>query len=364
VAPRVDSPMTAAGGLWTSAADLARFLEFQLGDGAIDGHSVLDPALMKEMRTVPAPNAGAPAGYALGVSRSRWRAGNYLDLFFHGGGGDGFLSSMYWVPPLHLGVVVLTNSADDQDLEDTVVLGLLEDLVTEPGSIYHDRFLALPAQVDVPEPDVHFFPPPDLAASIKALALPPSRQQSKRWAAYPEYYRSGRPGAMNPAQPASRFYVESGMPYFDAGEDWTLVRHSLTEFSPGLFLAENGETLDLRAGSQYWRGMHLHPVTNGPLGWQWALLAVVMTAAAGWLIAGYAGWWRRRHGPGRPSTVKTPASGRFGRRLTATVATVGAVIALVSVAAIRVLPALVDVGFLGGLRSRSLSASRSTSPSW
>jgi CubicO group peptidase (beta-lactamase class C family) len=37
VSPRVDSPMTAAGGLWTSAADLARFLEFQLGDGTIDG---------------------------------------------------------------------------------------------------------------------------------------------------------------------------------------------------------------------------------------------------------------------------------------------------------------------------------------
>jgi CubicO group peptidase (beta-lactamase class C family) len=33
VRPRVDSPMPAAGGLWASAADLARFLKFQLGDG-------------------------------------------------------------------------------------------------------------------------------------------------------------------------------------------------------------------------------------------------------------------------------------------------------------------------------------------
>ena len=43
VPPRVDSPMTAAGGLWTSAADLAQFLRFQLGEGTVDGRSVLDP---------------------------------------------------------------------------------------------------------------------------------------------------------------------------------------------------------------------------------------------------------------------------------------------------------------------------------
>ena len=75
VPPRVDCPMTAAGGLWASAADLARFLEFQLGDGTVDGRAVLDAALMQEMRTVPAPHAGAPAGYALGVARTHWRAG-------------------------------------------------------------------------------------------------------------------------------------------------------------------------------------------------------------------------------------------------------------------------------------------------
>lgn len=347
VPPRVSSPMMAAGGLWTSAADLGRFLEFQLGDGAIDGHSVLDPALLEEMRTVPPPHAGAPAGYAMGVSRSRWRAGNYLDLFFHGGGGDGFLSAMYWVPPLHLGVAVLTNSSDDQDLEDTVALGLLHDLVTEPGSVYRDRFLAVPAQDDVPEPDVHFVPPPDLAASIKALALPPSRQQSDRWAAYPEFYRAGRSGAMNPSYPASRFHVESGVPYFDAGEDGTLVRHRLTEFEPGLFLAENGETLDLRAGSEHWRGIDLQPVTNGPLPRQWALLAVVSAVAVGWLLATCAAWVRRRREPGLTSATVATSDGRLGRRLGATVAALGAVVALVTVAAIGVLPALVDVGFLG-----------------
>jgi CubicO group peptidase (beta-lactamase class C family) len=85
----VDIPMTGAGGLWASAADLATFLEFQLGDGTVDGRTVLDAALMQGMRTVPAPHVGAPAGYALGVARTRFRpGGHYLDLFSHGAGGS------------------------------------------------------------------------------------------------------------------------------------------------------------------------------------------------------------------------------------------------------------------------------------
>ena len=60
----LDEPMTAAGGLYTSADDLARFLRFQLNEGTVDGRTVLDPALMAEMRTVPAPHEGAPGAAA------------------------------------------------------------------------------------------------------------------------------------------------------------------------------------------------------------------------------------------------------------------------------------------------------------
>jgi len=131
----VDVPMAAAGGLWASAADLAQFLKFQLGDGTVDGRTVLAAPLMRQMRTVPPPNAGAPAGYALGVARTRWRAGQYLDLFSHSGGGYGFRSDLWWLPQLQLGIAVLTNSTR-HDLQGTLALGILHDLVTEPGSPY------------------------------------------------------------------------------------------------------------------------------------------------------------------------------------------------------------------------------------
>jgi CubicO group peptidase (beta-lactamase class C family) len=351
VRPRVDCPMMAAGGMWTSATDLTKFLEFQLGEGTVDGRILLDAALMQEMRTIPAPHAGAPAGYALGVARMRWRAGRHPDLFNHNGGGDGFLSDLWWLPQLQLGIAVLTNS-DTHALQTSLALGILGDLVTEPNSPYHDRMLGLPAQSDVVEPDSHYLPPPDLAARIAAVAMPASSEQSARWAGYHELYRTGQMGAMNPADPPSRFYVESGVPYYEAGEDGTLVRYRLTEFQPGLFLAGNGETLDLRGPALRWRGVNLNPVTGGPLAWQWALLAVVVVVAVGWLLAGCVQTLRRRHGAGRSSTVGAPPpGGRTGRGLTTAVAAAGALAALVTAAAILAIPGLVDVGFLGSLES-------------
>ena len=343
--PRVDHPMMAAGGLWSSAADLARFLQFQLGDGTVDGRSVLDAALMQEMRTVPAPNAGAPAGYALGVERTRWRAGRNLDLFNHNGGGDGFLSDLWWLPQLQLGIAVLTNS-DAHDLQGALAVGILRDLVTAPESEYRDRMLALPTQSDLQHPENSFVLPADLAERIAAVAMPASDLQSARWAGYPQLYRTGQLGAMDPTKPPSRFYVESGVPYFDASEDGTPVRLRLTEFEPGLFLADNGETLDLRGSSQRWRGVDLNPVTGGPLTWQWALLAVVVLVVAGWLVAG-AALARRRRRTGKSSTADAPPNGRTGRRVTVAVAAVAALAALLTVAAIRAIPGLVDVGFLG-----------------
>jgi CubicO group peptidase (beta-lactamase class C family) len=350
VRPSVDVPMMASGGLWSSAADLARFLEFQLGNGTVDGRTLLDAALVREQRTVPEPDQGAPAGYALGVARTHWRAGQYLNLFNHGGGGYGFLSDLWWLPQLQLGIAVLTNSTE-HDLQGTLALDILHALVTEPGSRYRQRMLDLPTQSDVIEPDGKFVPPTDLAGRVAALALAASSGQSARWAGYPELYRTGQPGAMNPEFPPSRFYVESGVPYFDAGEDGTTVRHRLTEFRPGLFLAENGETLDLRAPSPRWRGLDLNPVNNGPLAGQWVLLILVGAVASGWLLAGCVGWVRRRRAGARSSQVAALAGGRAGRRLTVAVAAGGAFAALASVAAIRWLPGLVDVGFLGSMET-------------
>ncbi|HET7821611.1 MAG TPA: serine hydrolase domain-containing protein [Ornithinibacter sp.] len=349
VTPPVDSPMTAAGGLWASAADLGRFLRFQLGNGSFEGRDVLDPALMQQMRTVPAPDAGAPAGYALGVARTHWRAGRYLDLFDHGGGGNGFITDLWWLPQLQLGIAVLTNSSEHH-LQGDLALQILGDLAAGPDSPYRDRLLALPTQSDVVEPDSHFVPPPDLAQQIASVAMPQSPAAPERWAGFAELYRTGVPGAMDPAAPPSRFHVESGAPYFDASEDGTPVRHRLVESQPGLFLADNGETLDLRGPVPRWRGLRLNPVTDGPLRAQWILLSLVVAVSAGWLVLAGGTGVRDRIRRGRPDVSATAGPrgpGRGWRGITTAVAALGALAAISTGVGIRVVPGIVDVGYLG-----------------
>ena len=347
--PELDIGMTAAGGLWSSAADLTRFLRFQLGGGTLDGRSVLDASLVREMRTVPAPDSGAPAGYALGIGRTRWRAGQYLDLFSHGGGGYGFLSDLWFLPQLQLGIVVLTNSSD-HDLQGTLALDILGDLVDNPESRFHQRMLRLPTQDDVVEPDGQFVPPPDLSDRIRGLAMPASSDQSRRWNEYVGLYRTGELGAMSPTFPPSRFHLKSGIPYFDAAEDGSPILHRMTEFRPGLFLSEDGQTLDLRSSSPSWRGLDLHRVTGGPLTAQWVLLWLTAAVAAWWVVGGVVGavLHRRARRDRPPGTTTDPSRvrPRGWRRATVAVGAAGVVTALATIAAIVLVPGLVDVGFL------------------
>ena len=228
-------------------------------------------------------------------------------------------------------------------------LQILGDLVTHPDSPYHDRLLGLPTQSDVVEPDGHFVPPPDLGRRIEALALPATSEASARWARFPELYRTGKPGAMTPDMPPSRFHVEAGVPYFDASEDRTPVRHRLVEYQPGLFLANNGETLDLRGPVPHWRGLRLNPVSNGPQAAQWVLLALVAAVATAWLLTTCSTALRHRRSHDTSSIPEAQPGGRVGRRATTTVAVLGALTAIITAIGIWVVPGIVDVGFLGWL---------------
>ena len=94
------------------------------------------------MRTVPAPDAGAPAGYALGVARTRWRAGQYLDLFSHGGGGTetrfvcGFIESaeMMFAPMFRSLPEMLVDRADDEAVGSGIAR-TIDDLLARVDSL-------------------------------------------------------------------------------------------------------------------------------------------------------------------------------------------------------------------------------------
>ena len=343
----VDVPMAAAGGLYASADDVARFLRFQLGDGVIGGRTLLDPALMAEMRTVPAPRRGR--GRWLRARASIARAGGhdrYVDLFDHNGGGFGFLADLWWLPKLQLGITVLTNSSDHH-LQGDLAISVLRDLVTEPGSEYRERLLAQPVQGDVVD-QVRFEPPDGMAALVAGAAMAPSGDEAERWAGYTGEYRTVTWGVMDPFSPADRFLVDDGVPTYETNEAGERVRHPLVEVEPGLFLADVGEMLDFRGARPTVASMDLVRVAGGPSPVSWAVLGAAAVAAVAWLAGGVVSWIRRRRAGAVQPVPARPAAAWWGR-VASILATVAAVLVLATIALIVVLPTLVDSGFLGWL---------------
>ena len=336
--PPLYEPMTAAGGLYTSARDLAQFLRFQLNDGSLDGHVVLDRRWLDEMRTVPPPRAGAAAGYALGVVRYRWNT--WPDLLEHGGGGNGFLANLRWVPEVGIGIAVLTNSPDHQ-LQNELSTSILIDLLREPGA-YRDRALAFSGRAGVEDANVDFAPPAGLASLVADAAMPARGDEATRWAGYSGLYRTLAWDVVEIDGPPARFLVDAGVPYFE-GEDRNEVfaRHRLAEIEPGVFLADDGETLDLRGPVPTWRNLRLVRVSDGPSPWQWAILAAAAFVALTWLGGALARTVRR-------SPASRTATSRW-RAVAATVAGATALVVLAAVALLAWLPGLVDAGFLGWL---------------
>jgi hypothetical protein len=148
---------------------------------------------------------------------------------------------------------------------------------------------------------------------------------------------------INPVSPA-RFLVEDGVPYFETDESGSLLRFRLVEVEPGIFLAANGETLDLAGPDISWRGLRLVRAAGGPAPWQWAVLLAAAAAATVWLVGSALRVLRRG------SVVRRRPVGRGWLRLAAAVGAVTAVLVLASVAILAWMPGLVDSGFIGWLQ--------------
>ncbi|MFQ5700936.1 MAG: serine hydrolase domain-containing protein [Acidobacteriota bacterium] len=118
-----------SGGLYSSAKDMAAFLRFQLNDGRVDGKVLLDGALLAQMRTPSFAVPGQELGYGLGLRRYLRYGRPYYE---HAGGGFGFKSHMSWYPDLGIGIVVLSNSMD-QNLVHTVARDIIDAIAASTG---------------------------------------------------------------------------------------------------------------------------------------------------------------------------------------------------------------------------------------
>jgi CubicO group peptidase (beta-lactamase class C family) len=106
-----------SGALWSSAREMARWLQTQLADGvAPDGTRVVSAANLQRTRAPRVPIPPDPEAPALLNDASRyyamgWEVGDYRGqpLIHHSGGILGYNSQVTFLPDAGLGVVILTN---------------------------------------------------------------------------------------------------------------------------------------------------------------------------------------------------------------------------------------------------------------
>jgi hypothetical protein len=259
-------------------------------------------------------------------------------LFSHGGGGFGFISDLWWLPELKLGIAILTNSSDHR-LQGSLALQILDDLVHQSGT-YNDRLLALPNKNPVKEGDGHWRPPPTLADDIAALALPPD---PAGWQRYIGDYQL----VIDPLSPPSRVYEQNGALFLDGSAVDDPVKLRLYEIAPGLFFTETGQALDLRTAPTY-RGIKLAQAGSGPSPAVWGILAAcglvmlaVLLVALGRPIA------RRLRREGQPAA--SPAPRRPMVTAAGGLAVLGSLCGLASIGLVIAIPRLIYSGYLGWL---------------
>jgi len=120
---KVDATMQSAGGLVSTADDMARWLEIQINDGVLDGRRVFPAGLVAWTHRPLATNSGTFGPYVRESYGLGWQIGRYGDdvLIHHFGNFAGSRAHVSFMPARRIGVVVMVN--------EDVVAGGLADLI-------------------------------------------------------------------------------------------------------------------------------------------------------------------------------------------------------------------------------------------
>jgi CubicO group peptidase (beta-lactamase class C family) len=100
-------PARPAGAVWTSAADLIRYVRLELAQGKLPDGKELVSAENLLMRRAPQISLGEDATYGMGLIVDRTYG---VPVVSHGGAMSGFKSNLYFLPDSGIGAVLLTNS--------------------------------------------------------------------------------------------------------------------------------------------------------------------------------------------------------------------------------------------------------------
>jgi CubicO group peptidase (beta-lactamase class C family) len=132
--------VAAAGSVNSTAADMAQWLRFQMGDGAFAGRRLVSPGAFWEIHSpqlvIPVSQAMKSArqvegwaAYAMG-----WQVMDYRGhpMLWHTGNADGMPAFMAILPREHLGVVIMTNTWGAGLLHALLMNRVLDEYLGDP----------------------------------------------------------------------------------------------------------------------------------------------------------------------------------------------------------------------------------------
>lgn len=118
-------PVRPAGGLWTSASDLSRYVEMELRGGTLASGKRLISQENLLARRVAQVRTGENSNYGMGLwIDTQWG----VQIVSHGGSMPGYRSNMFWFPDHGVGAVILTNSSSGGSLLNPFARKLVEVL--------------------------------------------------------------------------------------------------------------------------------------------------------------------------------------------------------------------------------------------
>ena len=116
-------PVRPAGGVWTSAHDLAQYVLLELAAGKLPDGTQWVSSQNLMMRRAPQVAVGEDLNYGMGLMVDTSRG---IPIVHHGGDLLGYHSDMIWLPEQQVGAVILTNGDEGHRLRGPLLRRLQE----------------------------------------------------------------------------------------------------------------------------------------------------------------------------------------------------------------------------------------------
>jgi CubicO group peptidase (beta-lactamase class C family) len=247
-----DVPCVGAGSVYANTKGMAKFLQFFLNGGKVDGKPILDERLITDM-FIPSIRS---KDYGLGV-HALHIDGNYW--LGHGGGGYGFITGMYWFPEYGFGSVLLVNSETLEHSFNSVITDLIDENLVQKSESF-----------EIPAGEYQPLKPPD------PNTFTPFKPAWKKYIGTYKYIMSdwkfdtivniGLALGLTARNLHVKVFEEDGYLYVDSfvlGNDaGDFDGGRLDEYLPGLFFTPSGKCLDLRGPELRWNNYRIKKINN------------------------------------------------------------------------------------------------------